>query len=297
LYFIRETEILKWLTNIFKRNKSSNKPILDEAIDYFKITTDWNADPVSPEIELNVIGNDLTMVIFVNHLVFDDFEEGDKAKIVFKDCSIYSLNQCNDEGYYYGQYRTNPNNLPWGEFYEIKSGLDRKFPKPVTRIKEDFEGKRHFIFFFKDETFECLSSDFKLELIDKFGKRKKPNYSYKLRPAYNSEEQLIEFVKTGDADRFIRELLELLANHRITIDGTSDVWMNDEIWIHLKSPNGTTTITKDIWDMIFILADDNQEDIKIINQILIDSGDFKKLEINIEDYKTKENESTTRPKT
>ena len=239
---------MKWLTNIFKSKKQSEKLKSDRKIDYFQITSGWNADPVSPEIELQIIDNGLTMEIFVNHLIFDDFEEGDKARITFENCSIYSLNHCNDEGYFDGQYRTNPNELPWGEFYEIKSGLDRRFPEPITELKKDLQHQRHFVFFFKDETFECLASSYMIELLDKNGERKKPNYSYKLRPAYNSDEQLIEFVKIGDADNFIKGLLNLLAKNGFSFDDISNVWMNDEIWIHLKSPNGKTTITKNIWD-------------------------------------------------
>ncbi len=284
---------MKWLTDIFKSNKESEKQKSDRKIDYLKITSDWNADPVSPEIELQIGEDNLTMEIFLNHLIFEDFEEGDKAKITFENCSVYSLNDCNDEGYYYGQYRTNPSELPWGEFYEIKSGLDRKFPNPITELKRGLENQRHFIFFFKDKTFECLASSYKLEFLDKKGNHKKTDYSYKLRPAYNSDEQLIEFVKIGDADNFIKELLNLLAKNGFSFDDISDVWMNDEIWIHLKSSNGKITITKNIWDMIFILGEENQEDINRINQILVDSGEFEKIEINPEDYKIKENKSTT----
>lgn len=167
---------MKWLTDKFKSKKPSEKKI-----DYFRITSDWNADPVSPEIHLEIDKNNLITEIFVNHLVFDDFEEGDKAKITFKNCSIYSLNACNDEGYYYGQYRINSNELPWGEFYEIMSGIDRKFPEPITRINDELEGKRHYIFLFKDETFECLADHFKLELQNKKGTQKKTELQLQIK--------------------------------------------------------------------------------------------------------------------
>lgn len=77
----------------------------------------------------------------------------------------------------------------------------------------------------------------------------------------------------------------MLSEHGFLFDNITDVWVNDEVWIHLKSSNGKTTITKDIWDMIFILGDKNQTDIKKINQILIDSGEFEKIEVNSDDYK------------
>src|SRR5688500_12817148 len=135
-------------------------------VDYIQITTDWNADPVSPEIKLNIDGSDLVMDIYLNHYVFDKYRNGDKVKIRFKSCAEYSLNTCNDEGYYYGQYRTNPNELPWGEFYEIKSGLDRNMPNPIVKILSRDSAAKHFIFFFKDETFECLAFGYELDFYN-----------------------------------------------------------------------------------------------------------------------------------
>lgn len=149
---------------MFGTNKVEEIPT--RKIDYIQITKDWNADPVSPEIELNVDGIDLIMDIYLNHFQFDKHQEGDKVKIRFKNCAEYSLNTCNDEGFYYGQYRIKPTELEWGEFYEIKSGLDRKLPNPIKKIQNDNSDRKHFIFFFKDETFECLASDYYLDFYN-----------------------------------------------------------------------------------------------------------------------------------
>lgn len=135
-------------------------------IEYEQISVGWNANPVSPDIILEISGDDLIIDIYLNYYVYEGYRQGDKVKIIFKNCASYSLNSCNDEGYYYGQYRIKPNQLPWGEFFEIKSGVDRNFPKPVTLIDIDKENKRHFIFFFKDETFECLADDYTLDFYN-----------------------------------------------------------------------------------------------------------------------------------
>jgi hypothetical protein len=155
---------LSWINKIFRINKVGKIPA--QKIDYIQITNDWNADPVSPEIELKVDGIDLIMDIYLNHFQFDKYQEGDKVKIRFKNCAEYSLNTCNDEGFYYGQYRIKPTELEWGEFYEIKSGLDRRLPNPIKKIQNDNSDKKHFIFFFKDETFECLASDYYLDFYN-----------------------------------------------------------------------------------------------------------------------------------
>ena len=151
---------------IIKSDFNHNDELVIPKIEYIQITTNWNADPVLPKIELTIDRTDLIMDIYLNHYVFDNFEKGYKVKIRFKDCTLYSLNTCNDEGYYYGQYRTNPNELPWGEFYEIICGLDRNMPNPIVKIADDNSDKKHFIFFFKDETFECIASEYELEFYN-----------------------------------------------------------------------------------------------------------------------------------
>ncbi|WP_448138472.1 hypothetical protein [Sphingobacterium siyangense] len=136
-----------------------------QVIDFIQLSKNWNAHPVSPEVNLQIVGKNLIMEIYLNHYMFDSFVEGDKARITFENSYKYSLNSCNDEGYYYGQYRINWKQLEWGEFYEIISGLDRKLPKPIVQLSDDSDNKRHFLFFFKDETFECLADNYKVEFI------------------------------------------------------------------------------------------------------------------------------------
>lgn len=173
-------EISTQKNEIIQSNSNCNDESVISKIDYIRLTTNWNADPVLPEIELKIDSTDLIMCIRLNHYVFENFKKGDKAKIRFKNCSLYSLNTCNDEGYFYGQYRTNPNELPWGEFYEIKSGLDRNMPNPIVKITNDNSDKKHFIFFFKDETFECLASKYELEFYNEKKNELVHNKIYKI---------------------------------------------------------------------------------------------------------------------
>lgn len=66
---------LRWINKIFGTNKAEKIPT--RKIVYTQITKDWNADPVSPEIELKVDGIDLIMDIYLNHFQFDKYQEGD----------------------------------------------------------------------------------------------------------------------------------------------------------------------------------------------------------------------------
>ena len=72
----------------------------------------------------------------------------------------------NDEGYYRGQYRFKPSILPWGEFYRLDTNWKIDFPdNSITLIKIPNEKKqKHYIFFFKDNTFECVAEGYQLTL-------------------------------------------------------------------------------------------------------------------------------------
>ena len=115
---------MNWLTKLFgnKQNIKSENIIQNQKINYNQINLDWNADPVSPEIELKISGQDLVIIFSLNYYAFEKFSEGDKVIITFKNCSKYSTSNCNDEGYFQGEYRIKPNELEWGEFYEIFDG-------------------------------------------------------------------------------------------------------------------------------------------------------------------------------
>jgi len=134
---------------------------------YIKLNTDWNADPNAPEVILTINGFSLTLSFFVNYFVFKNFTKEDKAKLVFNNCHKYSFNSMNDEGYFMKQYRYNNDILPYGEFYKIDTNwqndfpLDNKILKPIN----DKSKLNHYLFFFRDNTFECIAENYTLEFI------------------------------------------------------------------------------------------------------------------------------------
>jgi hypothetical protein len=134
-------------------------------MNYTQITTDWNADPNAPEVQLTVNNNSVTLEFYLNYFLFDNFQEGDKAKLTFNQCYKYALNGMNDEGYFQQQYRYRDNELPWGEFYKLETNWEKDFPMKhrVLYSKIDKQKLNHYIFFFKDNTFECVAQDFQLE--------------------------------------------------------------------------------------------------------------------------------------
>ena len=133
------------------------------------LTIGWNADPNAPEVQLTVDGTSVTLEFFVNYFNYEKFEEGDKAKVTFNNCHKYSFNSMNDEGYYMGQYRYKYTDLPWGEFYKLDTNWETDFPARHNLLTAMTEKARpsHYIFFFKDNTFECVAESYQLEFYSK----------------------------------------------------------------------------------------------------------------------------------
>lgn len=110
-------------------------------------------------------------------------------------------------------------------------------------------------------------------------------YSYLLRPGYRTSELLIEFVIIKEPKSFIQELINLLTVNDFLYNGSTDVWMNQEILIHLESSNGKVNVIRDFYDFVFILGENNQKDILRIDTILIKSGLFEKKKADYSKYK------------
>jgi len=132
---------------------------------YTQITEDWNAEPGAPEVKLSVENTTVTLEFYLNSFQFNNFKEDDRAKVIFLNCHKYSFNTMNDEGYYYGQYRYKYTDLPWGEFYKLETGWETDFPVNPTILIESVEKTKlnHYIFFFKDNTFECVAESYQVE--------------------------------------------------------------------------------------------------------------------------------------
>lgn len=141
-----------------------------------QITTDWNANPNAPQVQLSVDNTSVTLEFYLNSFLFDNFHEEDKAKLTFLNCHKYSFNAMNDEGYHKGQYRYKYTDLPWGEFYKLDTNWASDFPVTHTILipSPDNERMNHYIFFFKDNTFECVAEGFKIEFLLAHGKRIEP---------------------------------------------------------------------------------------------------------------------------
>lgn len=110
-------------------------------------------------------------------------------------------------------------------------------------------------------------------------------YQYYFRPAYKSEELLIDVFGGAENENFISDFLNAIAVLKPTMTDILDLWMNDEVLMSFDSEIGSFTLSKDIWGFAFITAENNQEGLFQINSILENSEMFTKVEVDFERYK------------
>ncbi len=110
-------------------------------------------------------------------------------------------------------------------------------------------------------------------------------YKYRLRPGYGSDKLLLEFLLDITDTEFQKDLFTTITGLNPKFDTVEDLWMNDEVLLHVSSDSGKFTLSKDIWDFAFIMAENNQACINLIDEILRNSILFEKEEVDFENYK------------
>lgn len=145
---------------------------------YKKLNNNWNADPNAPEPEIYVKDGDLQVFFYLNYHIYDHIKEGQRGDLIFTDCYMYRVGSPNDHGFYLGQFRYGRDDIEWGEFYELfESDWQINFPDDKVILKESLrndKGLRHFLFFFRDEGFECIAKNFLFEYLP--NNEKNPNF-------------------------------------------------------------------------------------------------------------------------
>lgn len=109
-------------------------------------------------------------------------------------------------------------------------------------------------------------------------------YSYRFRPGYGSNKFLIEFIKGVEENTFLSNLIEALSQIEPVIDSSKNLWMNDEVLFNINSSKGKFILSKDVWNCAFIMAEENQKCLKIIDEILNKNKLFIKEDVNFSEY-------------
>jgi hypothetical protein len=136
------------------------------ALSFRKLNEGWNAEPNAPWPRVTVSDQDVLLRFLLNPFRFTAFAEEDEGILRFKNCARYRLGATNDEGWFRGQCRYSKLAPSWGEFYEIV-GPDPHLMNPIDWKLAGGASpwSRHFLFYFRDETFECIADNWSFELI------------------------------------------------------------------------------------------------------------------------------------
>ena len=132
--------------------------------EYTKLNVGWNAEPNAPEPSIEVDGSTVRVTFLANAFQFPEYDEEDRLQIEFRSCSKYRLGPTNDEGWAMGQCRFG-RTIPWGEFYELRGNLLLDAVDGWIQTSQSNISPSHYLFYFRDETFECDAESWKLRKL------------------------------------------------------------------------------------------------------------------------------------
>jgi hypothetical protein len=132
-----------------------------------KLNADWNAEPNAPAPSTAVEDRSVVLRFVLNSQRYRRFSKDQEARLIFGECWRYRLGGANDEGWYRGQCRFSKLAPAWGEFYEVRGDLllEHRQLAWQTGPSSPHPGTRHFLFYLRDETFECDADTWKLEVL------------------------------------------------------------------------------------------------------------------------------------
>ncbi len=134
---------------------------MNSLLTFLKLNQGWNAEPNAPLPEVYVDGNDVVLRFYLNGFQFPDFSEREFGYLRFVNSERYRLGSTNDEGWYRGQCRFDKLAPEWGEFYQVSgdfAGVAEATDWHVLNVTSS-KKLRHFLFYFRDDTFECVAME------------------------------------------------------------------------------------------------------------------------------------------
>ena len=134
------------------------------ATQFRKLNEGWNAEPNAPEPNVKLDGSDVILTFLANPFQFPRFREDQRLILRFTNARRYRIGSTNDEGWYRGQCRFSSLAPAWGEFYEVSGDLKMEHSPDDWQVVADIRPPgRHFLFYLRDETFECEAEGWTLE--------------------------------------------------------------------------------------------------------------------------------------
>lgn len=120
-----------------------------------QLSQGWNAEPNAPAVKVTPHGTNVALEFNPNRYQFPKYAAVARIVLTFHGCWRYRLGAVNDEGWYRGQCRFSGIAPSWGEFYEVSGDLKLDALTDWVVISDPSPDTKHFLFYFRDEEFEC----------------------------------------------------------------------------------------------------------------------------------------------
>ncbi len=131
--------------------------------DFTKLNDGWNAEGGAPEPAVHRSESGLSLTFFLRP--DGKIREYDRGELFFPRAWRYRLGPPDDEGWERGSCRFRCS-AQWGDFYEVTGDLDAdKLDDWFLIEPRSSEQSRHFLFYFKDETFECDAESWSFHVL------------------------------------------------------------------------------------------------------------------------------------
>jgi hypothetical protein len=129
---------------------------------FIHLNLDWNAEPNAPDLKIEAKGSTMCLSFYLNSFAYEAVE-GEVGLLTFHDCSRWRWDATNDHAWFAGEGRYAGVAPTWGEFYEVLDDEPLMEGRDWEVISTGSEKDRHFLFYFRDETIECMASNWTLE--------------------------------------------------------------------------------------------------------------------------------------
>jgi hypothetical protein len=131
--------------------------------DFTKLNDGWNAEGGAPEPEVHRAESGLSLTFFLRP--DGKIRDYDRGELFFPNSWRYRLGPPDDEGWERGQCRFRCLAPQWGDFYEVTGEILADRLDDWIPIGPPHECSHHFLFYFKDETFECDAESWRFHVL------------------------------------------------------------------------------------------------------------------------------------
>ena len=129
---------------------------------YKKLNLDFDAEPNAPNPIVTENSESLSLTFLLNPFIWDNVKDDEQAKLIFNKVYAYRIGSPGSDNF--KDFRYFDSEIDNYGFYQIENSKWKSdFPddkKIVNNTFVDSSDLNHFVFFFRDNTFECIANEY-----------------------------------------------------------------------------------------------------------------------------------------